>query len=153
MELHKSGYISQIAMYIRNKSYEKAYGLAKEFIEKFPDEMTAHFFLSESAFWLRKYEEAILEGSKAFNKSATHEDMLASAIITGSAYYELKQYAKGFDLLKLMERRKTNESLERLLFLFSMALDDQREATIHLNELYGLNQKAAEDLAIRYLRG
>jgi len=153
MELHRSGYIAQIAAYIRNKSYEKAYEMAKEFAEKFPDEMIAHFFLSESAFWLSKYEEAALEGSKAFNKSATNEDMLASAIITGSAYYELQQYAKGFGLLKLMERRRTNESLERLLFLFSMALNDHSEAASHLNELYGLNQKAAEELAIRYLKG
>ncbi len=152
MELRKSGYIVQSAAYLRNKDYEKAYNLAKEFAAKFPDEVVAHYFLSASAFWLKKYDEAILEGSRAFNKSTSDDDMLRCTIITASAYYELKKYEKGFQLLEIMEKRKTNENLERLLFLFSMARNNGKEAAVHLNELYRLNQQAAEEMIAKYLK-
>ncbi len=152
MELHKSGYTSQIAAYLRNKNYEKAYTFSKEFVQKFPNEMVAHYLLSQSAFWVKKYGEAALEGSRAFNKSDSRDDMLACAVITASAYYELKEYEKGHKLLEVMARRKTNESLESLFFLFSIARNDGRAAAEHLNELYRLNQQAAKEMAARYFK-
>jgi len=152
MELHKAGYISQTVIYIRNKDYERAYSFAKEFAERFPDEMVAHYLLSASAFWAKKYEEAALEGRKAFNKASDYEDMLPCAIVTASSYYELKQYDKGFEFLQTVEKTKTNENLEKLMVLFSLARNDAKEAAAHLNELYKLNQEAAEELALRYLK-
>jgi tetratricopeptide (TPR) repeat protein len=151
MDFSKSGFSAQIAAYLRNKDFQKAYNLSKEFVGKFPNEVISHYLLSESAFWFGRYEEAAMEGRRAYNKSVSDDDMLVSAIVAGSAYFELKQYAKGLEFLKHVESRKTSENLERLLFMFSMAVNDDKEAAEHLSELYKMNQKAAEDIALRYL--
>lgn len=150
MELHKKGYISQAAIYLRNKDYSKAYSFAKEFIAKFPDEIIAYYFLSAAAFWLKKYDEAAVEGRKAFNKADNYDDMLPCAIITASAYYEMDQFDKGFEILTIMEKKKKTEELEKLLFLFSVAKNDGKEAVVHLDELYKLNRQAADQMAARY---
>jgi tetratricopeptide (TPR) repeat protein len=124
MELGKAGYTAQIGFYLKNNEFEKAYDLSKEFVSKFPDEMVPHFLLSQSAFERRLYDEAIGEGSRAFNKSVSDDDMLACAILTGSAYYMTGRYAEGIKLLKSMELKKTNQSLESLLFILSIAIRD-----------------------------
>ena len=129
----------------------KSEGLAREFAEKFPDDLVAHFFLSTISFWLGRYEEAAVEGSRAFNKSETPEDMLSSAIVAGSSYYQLGKYEQGMDILRHAENRKSNEDLERLMFAFSMAMKNEKEAVMHLNELHRMNKKAAEDLLVRYI--
>jgi len=153
MELGKNGYAAQIAAYLKNEAYAKAYELATEFVQKFPDDMIAHFLLAEAAFWSGKYDEAALEGSKAFNKCSTDDDLLTCSIITGSSYFELKKYEEGYHLLRLMAKRKTNEELEKLLFVFSLELNNPQEAIKHVDELFKINKKAAEDLIVKYLQG
>jgi hypothetical protein len=133
MELKKQGYIVQTAAYLRNSEYENAYGLAKQFVEKFPDEMAAHYLLSQASFWTSRFDEAVLEGSKAFNKCNCDDDMLACALVAASAYYELEKFDKGFHLLMVMGGRKKSEELEKLMFLFSLARNDAEEAALHLN--------------------
>lgn len=152
MELHKSGYISQICAYLQNADHENAYALSKDFSQAFPDDLESRYLLAESAFWAGRYDEAVIEGSRAFNQSSSKEDMLACTIITASAYYELKQYEKGISLLKTMENRGSNEDIERLRFIFSIAIGDGKEAAIHANDLYAMNQKAAIELVAAYLR-
>ena len=152
MELHKAGYVSQTVTYIKNKDYEKAYNFAKEFVEKFPDEVAAHYLLSASAFWLKRYREAILEGCRAFNKATKDDEMLPCVMIAASAYYELEEYEKGMKLLQIMEKRKKTENIEKLMFMFSMARKDSKEAAVHLNELYKMNREAAEELAVEYVK-
>jgi len=150
MELSKKGYISQTTTYIKNKDYEKAYAFAKEFMQKFPGDMLAHYLVSASAFWLKKYDEAALEAKRAFNK-ASSDDMVPCAVMAATAYYEMKEYDKGMEVLRYVENRKMNESIEKLMFIFSVAKHDGVEAAVHLNELYRLNQEAAQELLVRYL--
>ena len=150
MELSKKGYISQTTSYIKNKDYEKAYAFAKEFQQKFPGEMLAHYLISASAFWLKRYEEAAIEAKRAFNK-ASGDDMVPCAVMAATAHYELKQFDKGMELLRYVENRKMSESIEKLMFIFSLAQNDGREAAVHLNELYRLNQEAAQELMVKYL--
>ena len=152
MEFGKPGYTAQIAAYLQNRDYLKAYSLAKEFTVKFPDEMSAHFLLSQSAFWLGRYDEAAWEGSKAFNKASAEEDMVSCAITAASAYYGGKRYSEGFAILKFAENRKKTANIETMLFMCSLAMNNGREAATHLNELYCLNKKAAEEMAVRYLK-
>ena len=150
MELSKKGYVSQTLTYIKNKDYEQAYKFTKEMVEKFPDDLVSHYLLSVSCFWSKKYDEAALEGRRAFNK-ASGEEILPCAVITASAYYELEQFDKGLEILEYAEKTKKSENLEKLLFIFSMAKNNAQKAAEHLNELYKLNHESAEEMIDRYL--
>ncbi|MBN1169690.1 hypothetical protein JXA56_01575 [Candidatus Micrarchaeota archaeon] len=150
METSKNSYIAQTTAYLKNKNYEKAYSCAKELLQAFPGEMVGHYLASASAFWLKKYDESALEAKRAFNK-ASGDDMIPCAIMAATAYYELSQYDKGMEILRFVENRKMSEGIERLMFIFSLAKNDGREAAVHLNELYRLNEEAAREMLIRYL--
>lgn len=149
--LGRNAYIKQGALYIKNKDYQRAYEFCREFVQNFPDDMISHFMLSKAAFWAGKYEEAAAEGRKAFNMSKAEEDLAACAIITATAHYELKQYDKGYELLKTVEKTKTSEEIEKLLFIFSVAMDNEEEALKHVEYLMRLNKQAAEELILRFL--
>lgn len=151
MELSKSGYISQMITYFKNKDYQSAFPFSKEFEEKYPDEVIAKYFVAASAYWIREFELAAIEGRKAFNKATEIDDMLNCAVITASAYYELGRYEDALALLKSIEDKKTNESAEKLLFVLSIEKNDGNEAAYHLNELYKLNHESAIELAKKYL--
>jgi lipopolysaccharide biosynthesis regulator YciM len=152
MQLGKNGYISQIVMYLNNEDYEHAYDMSKEFIGNFPNELISRFLLAESAFWSGHFQEAAIEGHRAFNKASDNEDMLSCALVTASAYFELEEYAKGLDILKFMENRKSNEDLEKMMFVYSMAMHNPKEAAMHLNELYRINKAMAVNVVRRYFK-
>ena len=151
MEFTKQGYIAQISVFLKQEDSEKAYKLSKEFVNKFPNDVITHFLLCQSAYVVRKFDEAALQGRMAFNKSSSYDDMLACTILTASAYYENGKIVEGWEMLKFMERRKTNENLEKLLFIYSLAVKNKNEAVNHLNELHRINDKAADELVIKYL--
>lgn len=148
---HSKAFVKQITLYIKNKDNQKAHTLAKEFVEKFPDDMVSHFLLSKAAFNVGKFDAAKLEGIKAFNMSHVYEDMLACAILASTAYLETKEYAKGFRLLKEMEKEGTSEELQLALLVFSLALKNENEALVHIEKLYELNEKLATELAERMI--
>jgi tetratricopeptide (TPR) repeat protein len=109
MEFTKKGYIAQIAAYLKQKDYEKAYNLAKELVDKFPNEVATHFILSQAAFWVGKYDESAKQGRIAFNKSTSVDDMLACTIITASAYYEAGKIKEGLEILNFMNHKAAEE--------------------------------------------
>ncbi len=152
MELGRAGCIAQIDLYLRNRESQKAYDLARDFVSRFPDEMVSHFLLARSAFELAKYDEAVNEGSRAFNKAASDNDMLSCAILVGSSYYMCGRFEEGLKLLRFMEKRKTSENLETMLFILSLAARNGREAADHLNDLYRINRGAADALIVKYLQ-
>jgi len=152
-DLGKNAYIKQNVLYLNNKDYGKAYEFSKEFVQKFPAEMIAHFLLAKAAFCLGRHEEAVLGARKAFNLAADADDMLSCAILASTAYYELKEYGKGLELLKQVEKTKTSEELEELLFIFSLAMEDEKEAMKHVQDLYKLNKKAAEEFIAKFIMG
>lgn len=147
----KESFVKQISLYLKNSDYQSAYSLSKEFIVLFPKELISHFLFSKSAFFLQKYEEALAESRKAFNLASDNDSLIACAILSASAYYELKDYQKGFEFLKSLEKTVSNEQIESLLFVFSLALKNDAEALLHVDLLYKLNKKAGEELIIRHL--
>jgi hypothetical protein len=148
MELTKKGaFIKQISIYLAGGGHRPAYELSLEFVKKFPDEMMSHFLAAKSAFWLGKYAETAGEGRLAFNLAAQARERAACAIMAASGYYEMGEYRKGYELLMEIEREGTaGEELEGLLFIFSIAIKDDREALRHVDMLRKLNKKAAENL-------
>ncbi len=150
--LGKNAYTKQMALYIKNRDYQRAIDFGKEFTREFPDEMIAHFLLAKAAFSLGNYEESKTEGRKAFNLAKSNDDMVTCAVLTSAAYFELHEYSKGLEFLRKMEDIKKTEDLETLLFVFSLALRDEKEALKHIEHLYELNEETAEDLITRYLK-
>jgi cytochrome c-type biogenesis protein CcmH/NrfG len=129
MELtKKEAFIKQLAVYIRDQDKEKAYDLAGQFVKKFPGEMASHFLFAKAAFDSGRFEEAKLEGRKAFNMSKDPKDLLATALLTSAAYLQLKEYQKGYDLLRDMEKKADSEGLQTALIAFSLALKDDKGA-------------------------
>jgi hypothetical protein len=154
MDLTKpKAFLIQIALYLRNNDAESAYALSREFVGKFPAEMSAHYLLAFSALGSKRYEEAKTEGRKAFNMASSDEDMLTCALVASMAYYELKDYAKGYELLVVMEKRAKTAELEKLMVLFSLAANSPEEAFRHEEELFRLNSKAAIELLAKITGG
>ncbi len=150
--LGKNAYMKQMAIFIKNKDYQRAYDFGKEFTEAFPDDMMAHFLLAKAAFSLQRYDDSKEEGRKAFNLAKSNDDMVTCAVLTSAAYFELHEYQKGLEFLKKMEKLKKTEDMEELLFVFSLALEDEKGAVKHVERLYELNQETAENLITKYLK-
>ncbi|MFH0884204.1 MAG: CDC27 family protein [Candidatus Micrarchaeota archaeon] len=151
MALGKSGYMKQIVIYLSQNDFQKAYELSREYTTNFEKEMISHFLFAKASFALEKYQEAALSARTAFNLSANEDDMLTCAVLASTAYFKLKDYQGGLELLRQMEKIKVSEELEELLFVFSLAMKEESEAVKHLDTLYGLNRKTAENLLIRFL--
>jgi tetratricopeptide (TPR) repeat protein len=154
MELtKKEAFIRQLAVYIGDDDFGKAYELAQVFVKRFPGEMLAHFLLARAAFGILRYEEAKSEARKAFNMSKTYDDMLATALLASTAHLELKEYAQGYGLLKEMEKRGDSAELQTALAVFSLAQRDAKELISHLDRLHRLNEKLALEMAMRIVKG
>jgi len=142
-------YEKQIAVYLANTQYQQAYELSKQFVEKFGQDMISHFLLMKSAFWLKKFDEAIKEGRIAFNL-AHDKDMVICAIVLSSAYYLKGEYEKAYELLNDITT-KDNEDVEKLLFIYSLAINNEKAAMQHIEKLYNINRRLAEDLVLKFL--
>ncbi len=152
MELGKNAYIKQSILFLQNNDFEDSYRVGKEFLGKFPDEMFAHFVVAKSAYWLGKFDESALEARKAFNLSATGEDMARCTILAASAYYELGEIGKGLEMLNAAAKAGPREDLETLLVIFCLAGKDEKGAFAHLQALYSMNKEAAAEVAIKLLK-
>jgi hypothetical protein len=147
----KEPFIKQVAIYLSNGSYQEAYDLSKEFSARFPDELVAHFLLAKSAYWVRKYDESKIEARKAFNMAVSDEDIQMCAILASSAYYRSGEYAKGYELLKGAELKKKTPEIVELLFIFSVALQDEGEAMRQIDELQKMDKKLALEFIKKYV--
>jgi len=147
----KEAYARQLAIFIRNEDRQRAYELSKEFVNAHPDEMLAHFLLALAAYRLDKFDEAKLEGRKAFNLASSADDMLVSALLTSSAYYNKGEYTQGYELLKTIEKRKSTDELQKRMFIFAMALGKSDEALQHMDELFKMNESMAADMVLKML--
>ncbi|MBS3067104.1 hypothetical protein J4450_00255 [Candidatus Micrarchaeota archaeon] len=145
----RESYEKQIAIYLGNRDYQKAYELSKEFVERFSTEMIAHFLLMKSAFWLKNFDEAIKEGREAFNLSHG-EDMLTCAIILSSAYYLNGNQEECYKLLGKM-KTEGNPDVEKLMFIYSLAANNEQEAMTHIDKLYKINRRLAEEFIMKFL--
>jgi tetratricopeptide (TPR) repeat protein len=149
----KPPYIKQIALYFQQGEYQKAYKLSKEFAEKHPESMPAHFLLAKAAFWINDFETAKDEAKKAFRLSEGEEALAVSGILLACSYYRLKDYEGGMKILKLLKSKTgAGENIMKLKFIFALALQDEPAAMRHLDELYDVNKKEASRIMLRLLQ-
>ncbi len=147
----KESFIKQIAIYLKEENYQKAYETSKEFSGRFPSEMISHYLLAKAAFWIGKYDEAAEHGRKAFNM-ASGDDLVPCAIITASAYYQLGKYSKGYEMLGHVKTEEKAD-LEKLKFAFAVAMEKEEDAVAIFEVLLSINRKEAEKLLERFLAG
>lgn len=145
----RESYQKQIAVYLGNRDYQKAYELSKEYVERFGEDVVSHFLLMKSAFWLRKLDEAITEGRKAFNLSHG-EDMVVCAIILSSAYYLKGDHEGCYEVLN-SARTDGNADVEKMMFIYSLAANNEKEAMRHIDRLYKINRRLAEEFVMKFL--
>ena len=154
MELtKKEAFIRQLAVYLRDDDFAKAYELAQAFVMRFPGEMISHFLLARAAFGVRRYDEAKTEARKAFNMSDKYDDMLATALLASTAHLELKEYAAGYELLREMEKHGDSAELQTIMIVFSLAQRNAMGLIRHLERLYRLNERLALEMAMRIVKG
>ncbi len=141
--MKQGAYQRQLILYLKNKSYQQAYQFSKQYVSEYPKDMIAHFLLAKSSIWVKNFEEAAHEARLAYNLAESPEDMLMCGIHACVAYYKLKEFTKGFELLQAMERIRVCEESEQLFFLFSLALDNAAETSRHFKEMFRINNDAA----------
>ncbi len=153
MELSRdNSYIKQIILYFKNKDFSNAYNLAKQFNEKKPDDLISNFLLAKSLFYLNKYDDALNVGRKAFNISQG-QDLVTTGILLGSIYYMKGDYVGGYKILRSLESDKNikiNGEVEELMTILSLALNNPEQAMRHIDQLYQLNSKYAEEFILRF---
>ena len=143
--------MKQIAIYMHNEEFEKAYGLSKDFLAKFPKEMMSHFFLAKSAFWLGKYEECKAESQKAFNIATDTNAMKMCAILGSSAHYQLGEYGNGYKMLETVSKTMNDGSVQQMLFILAVAMKDRKKAIWHLDQIFALNKEMTKELIAEFI--
>lgn len=148
----QSPYIKQISIYFNNSDYKSAFSLSQEFASLFPDEMISHFLYAKSAFWLDSLETAKEEALKAFNLCKGEDDLAVAGILLSCIYYGQREYEKGILLLNLLRTKlPQREEIQKLKFVFALALHDESAAMRHLETLYEINKKAASDFIVKFI--
>lgn len=141
----KESYIKQIALYIQNSDYQNAYDTSKDFVTVFSNEVSARYLLARSAFLLGKYPDAKNEARLAFNMADGKKDLIFCATLLSACYFALGQKEEAYDILSPYSTESGTE-IERLMFIFSSAMDKIEEASEHLQRLFALDGKAAQEL-------
>lgn len=145
----KESFTKQIALYLNNKDYENAYAISKEFASKFSNELTAHFLLAKSAFWAKRFDEAVVAGRNAFNLASGQTDMITCAVLLSTAYYMLGDYGHCYELLNELDATN-NADVEKLMFLLALAANNEKEAAKRVANLYSINRRVAEDFVMKF---
>lgn len=145
-------YIKQISLYFDNSDHKSAFSLSQEFASAYPDEMISHFLYAKSAFWLDSFETAREEALKAFNLCKGQDDLAVAGILLSCVYYNRKEFEKGILLLNLLRTKlPQNEEIQKLKFIFALALHDEPASMRHLEDLYEINRKSASDFIAKFI--
>jgi hypothetical protein len=148
----KESYAKMVAIYMKERMDRQAYDLSKEFVVKFPGELIPHLLLAETAYRLERYAEAKLEGRKALKYATSETDMIFCTMVFASACFHLKDYIEGYQLLKEVSARKSIMEVEEALFVFSLAMRDEKQAIDHMKNLLEINRDHALELMRVYLQ-
>ncbi|MFH1520082.1 MAG: hypothetical protein ABID61_00385 [Candidatus Micrarchaeota archaeon] len=138
-------YQKQLILYLQNNCNEQAYDFAKQYVNEYPEDMVAHFLLAKSAIASENFGEATIEARRAYNLAKNEADMIMCVIHACVAYYKLGEYTKGFELLKATEHIRSCEETEQLFFLFSLSVNDDKEAEKHFTNMFAINNIAAKE--------
>ena len=145
----KEPYIRQIALYISNKEFDRAYILAQDFSSKFKGELIAHFLMAKAAFRLKKFYEASIAARKAFALANNKQDMIICAIILAASYYVLGDRIQAYQVLNKFKSDE-NPDIEKLMLIFVLSAQNEGEAMQHIEKLYSVNRRLAEDFIQRF---
>ncbi len=146
----ENSFVKQIIIYLQNKDYEMARDLAQEFMERFPKSLMSHYLLAKASYRLGEFTAALHEGHKAFNLAESKEDLVAVGVFLACAYYELRQYGKGYEVLNAL-RQLEDASVEKALFILSLCKNDPETALLHVDALYTINKEIANSFVDNFL--
>jgi tetratricopeptide (TPR) repeat protein len=146
----ENSFVKQILIYLKNRQYEMAVDLSGEFTERFPDALISHYLLAKSHYKIEKFQNALKEAHKAFNLAESKEDMVAVGVFLACAYYELRRYKKGYEVLKTI-RDLDDPRIEKAMFILSLCTNDPKTAMIHVDTLYKINKKVAGQFVDRFI--
>jgi hypothetical protein len=114
--------------------------------------MISHFLCAKSAFWIDSFDTAREEALKAFNMCKGEDDLAVAGILLSCIYYSQNEYEKGILLLNLLRTKlPQNEEIQKLKFIFALALRDEPAAMRHLEDLYAINKKSASDFIVKFM--
>ncbi len=146
-------YVKQISLYLKSNDHSQAYPLAKEFAKQFPEEMFAHLFLAKCLLGMEKLQEAESEAFAAFNLSKGAQQVVFSGILLSCIYFRLEKYSAGKRILDSLRKDFPEKmEIEKLQFLFAMALKDAESAAMRLKSIYEIDQKTAQELMSQFLK-
>lgn len=146
----ENSFVKQILIYLGNKDNEMAVELSQEFTERFPDSLMSHYLYAKSCYRVKRYHDALREGHKAFNLAESREDLIALGVFLACAYYELKRYTKGYEILIAL-RTMEDARVEKALFILSLCKNDPETALLHVDTLYNINKQVAEEFVDKFL--
>lgn len=135
---------------MQNKEFDRAYTLAQDFADKFKHELTAHFLLAKTAFRLKKFAHATKAARSAFNLASTKQDMLTCAVVLSASYYLQGQKDEAYKVLSKVGAGSNSTDVERLMFVYASSVQDEQAAVQHLDRLYKLNRRMAEEFIQRF---
>jgi hypothetical protein len=144
------GFVKQVAIFIRNNDYGRAYEASREMEAAFPGDMMSHYLISKSAFLKGDYEESAAEGTKAFNIARERQDLLSCALQVAAAKFMLGKYDEGYRLLMIFGS-DGNEHVEQMLLIFSSVLGNEEATEKHARALMRHNREAGTELLSRFL--
>jgi tetratricopeptide (TPR) repeat protein len=147
---HENSFTKQILVYWKEKQFDKAHELCKEFASTFPNSLIAHYLLAKCYFRRKEFPLALTEGHKAFNLSESEEDLIGTGVFLACVYYELRRYSKGHEILDELSHFG-DERIEKALFIFSLCMNDPTEAMMHVDALYVLNKEVANKFVDKFL--
>lgn len=147
---HESSFTKQILIYWKGKEYDKAHDLSLEFVKSFPQSLMAHYLLAKCCLKRGEAQNALAEGHRAFNLAESGDDLIGTGIFLACAYYQLRRYSKGFEILNAL-RDFGDEKVEKALFILSLCMNDPTEAMLHVDALYEINHEVAARFVDRFL--
>ncbi|MFH1393510.1 MAG: hypothetical protein ABII71_02180 [Candidatus Micrarchaeota archaeon] len=146
----ENSFVKQIILYLQNRNNEMAVQLSEEFVEGFPGSLMAHYLFAKSCYRVKNFNAALREGHKAFNLAESQEDMVAIGVFLACAYYELKRYAKGYEVLKALQMLE-DARVEKALFILSLCKNDPETALLHVDALFEINKQVADEFVDKFL--
>jgi len=151
MAISEKAYVTQLSNYLKAGDNEKAKETSKEFSEIYPKSFIAHFLHATACFRMKEYKEAMVEGKKAFFLSGGKDDMVYSAIVTGSALFLMGDMEGGRKFVSSVQI-EGDEDLEKLKLAFAAVTGDAQGAAEHFKKLLKLNRDAARRMVGKILK-
>jgi tetratricopeptide (TPR) repeat protein len=146
----ENSFTKQILIFWNYREYDKAYELSMDFTKSFPRSLIAHYLLAKYYIKREEYPMALAEGHRAFNLAQSPEDLIATGVFLACAYYHVRRYSKGYEILNML-REYGDEKVEKALIILSLCMNDPTEAMMHVDALYVINKDIANKFVDKFL--